>query len=1236
MAESPWGKGVAPIMASLTASIIRGTAGDDNLTGTGSNDTFALWQGGSDTVDAGGGNDVFRMGAALDAGDKLDGGTGRDYVLLNGDYSAGVVFNADTITNIEVIALGAGHSYKLTTNDGNVAAGEGLLVKAGALGSGDTLTFDGSAEADGKFYIIAGAGNDVLTGGAKHDVFDLTKGGNDTAHGGGGYDTFNLGAAFTAADTIDGGAGINTLSFDGTYASLALSTANVISIETLTFTGGNTYSGVTVTGDIASGNTLNIDASAAGSIALNLSAATSTAYVVTGSAGGDTITGNNTGTTYHLEAGGVDSLTGGAGNDAIYMGASLTASDTINGGGGRGDTLILDGDYSAGVVLNATTVTNVEHFMFAAGHDYKITIDAATLSDNTTVDGSSLGATDSLTFDASATATTQILTITGGAGDDVLTTGSHTINTFDITQGGDDTITCAGPRNTINAGAAFDAGDTIITGTGRATLNLDGDYSAGMTLNNISGSVNFAMATGNSYNFTLGAGVVAAGVSGGDSSHSLFLDASLASGKISVLDSFGSSTITGGSGNDSFTILAPAAGANILHGGGGNDTFQLNGLIGADDVIDGGTGSDTLTIAFNSTISDSNITHIDTLDLGHDLAIIGDITGGEGTLTIDFIFDGTVDLSGATTTSIVLEGKGGNDTFKFGGNFTAADSIAGYEGDDTLELNGDYSAGVTLSDSVINALHNVHLDSGHSYDLAVSGDIVTNVFNEIFALTVNAAALGAGDTLTLDLSAATVKGGYAITGGAGDDAVTFAGNFAASDTFDGGAGNDTLELNGDYSAGLTFGAATLTSVETLKLDDGYGYKLITNDGNVASGATMTVDASALTGTNTLNFDGSGEADGNFDFKFAGNFIATDSLTGGAGNDTLLLNGDYSAGVTFDAATIANIETISLAGGHSYTLQTNDANVAAGATMTIDAGALGGSDQLFFDGTAETDGHFAFIAGAGDDVITGGKLFDSFDLGNSNGAFLSGFDGNDTFTATSAAPVLNDSIDGGTGTDTLILNGDFSTPTLITHANLTSIETLQLLGAANSYSLTWADAITTALTVDASAAGQLTFSGAGDTTTAFTVTGSAGDDTITGGGQADILTGGFGADTLTGNGGGDLFVYNAATDSNTNALDSITDFTHGSDKFELNTGMFWSGEFSTNVALGSLDADLASAFASNGGGAASGYVFDFTGADFNGHSYLVVDSNGNGAYDGGVDLVIEITGHVGTISSGDFI
>ncbi|MBV9989990.1 MAG: hypothetical protein JOZ72_01740 [Alphaproteobacteria bacterium] len=1216
----------------------RGTNHDDtfNEASDTASDIFVLYKGGNDTVVAGSGDDVFKLGGAMNAGDRLDGGAGRDVVFLSGDYSAGLTLDDLTLQNIEVLRLRNGFDYKLAMADGNVAAGTFMSVDGRALGATHGLIFDGSAETDGHYLVYGGKGDDTLTGGALADKFHLEQGGNDTAHGGGGDDVFAIGRAFTAADVIDGGAGTDTLDFDGGYtganALILGAQSGVAGIEKLSFASGHSYA-VTVVNNITdgAGATLTVDASAltaSDTFSLDLTGATSAGYTVAGGAGNDSIKGSNTGSTYHLEAGGNDSLTAGSGDDTIYMGASLTASDTINGGGGRGDTLILDGDYSAGLVLNATTVTKVAKFEFAAGHDYKITLDAATVAstDSFAADGSKLGATDSLAFDASAMPVIAFLTITGGAGDDVLTTGSHTVNTFDITRGGDDTINCAGARNTVNAGAAFDTGDTI-TASGRVTLNLDGDYSAGMTLNNVSGSiVVFNMAVGNDYNFTLGAGLAAVSVSGGDSTHSLFLDASPIGGNLSVLDYFGSSTITGGSRDDSIVIMTPAAGANILHGGGGNDTFQLNGIIGADDLVDGGAGSDTLTIAFNSTITDSNITHIDTLDLAHDLTILGDITGGEGTLTIDFLsFDGTVDLTGATTTSFVLEGKGSIDTFKFAANFTAADSISGFEGDDILELNGDYTDGLTLSGSVINALRNVHLDAGHSYDLAVSGDIVTNTYGEVFVLKVNAAALGAGDTMTLDLTAATVKGGYAVTGGAGDDTVTFGGNLAASYTFDGGAGNDTLELNGDYSAGLAFGASTLTSVETLKLDDGHSYELTTNDGNVAGGATMTIDASALTGTHTLTFDGSGETNGAFIFAFAGGFTASDSITGGAGGDTLSLNGDYSLGVTFGASTLAGVENIIVADGHTYSLATNDANVAAGATMTIDASALTGSNQLFFDGTAETDGHFAFISGVADDVINGGKLSDSFDMSRSNGAFVNGFDGNDSFTFTAAANLLADSVNGGTGTDTLVLNGDFSTQTALTAGNLASIEALQLLGGAHSYNLTFADAVTTALSVDASAAASLTFSGAGDTTTTFTITGSTGADHITGGNKGDHFTGG---------GGADVFAYTAAAQSTGTTYDTVTDFAAGTDTFDFTTTVTQVYSASGSLDSGSsFDNELFGLNIMHANGATELTV---TGGTLAGHVFLVVDGDGNATYNAGSDYVIDITGHTGTITTGDFI
>ncbi len=206
------------------------------------------------------------------------------------------------------------------------------------------------------------------------------------------------------------------------------------------------------------------------------------------------------------------------------------------------------------------------------------------------------------------------------------------------------------------------------------------------------------------------------------------------------------------------------------------------------------------------------------------------------------------------------------------------------------------------------------------------------------------------------------------------------------------------------------GAASMTNIDILKLDAGHSYTLYANDGNIAAGAVLTVDASALGAANTALIDGSSETNGSFafiggagndsftggaqndafnltlggndfvhggagndTFSFGGAFTAADTVDGGANTDTISLNGDYSAGLTLGATTITSIENIVIAAaGHSYNLTTVDANVASGATLTINATALGASDTLTFNGAAENDGHFNIIGGAGSDTLAAAR------------------------------------------------------------------------------------------------------------------------------------------------------------------------------------------------------------------------------------------------------------------------
>jgi hypothetical protein len=324
-----------------------------------------------------------------------------------------------------------------------------------------------------------------------------------------------------------------------------------------------------------------------------------------------------------------------------------------------------------------------------------------------------------------------------------------------------------------------------------------------------------------------------------------------------------------------------------------------------------------------------------------------------------------------------------------------------------------------------------------------------------------------------------LQGDDIIHAGGGNDIIHFRGDLTSADSVDGGAGRDTVILRGDYfTTGLVFSPTTMTNVEALLLRGGHSYVLVTDDATVAAGQTLTVNGSELTASDTLQFYGGRETDGNlvmlggagndifglgqggntihagggddtiyadtallfhtnvFGSQVQGHLTASDSIDGGAGFDTISLIGDYD--LTFDASTITNIEELVLGGGgflnhYTYHLVMNDGNVAAGQTLTVDATRVGTLDTLSLDGSAETDGNFNIIGGPGDSEIrTGG--------GNDTVQFMAGTvdagAGDDIVTLgksvivgrtliTTTGTYLDNSLHGGIGADTLrIVSANF--------------------------------------------------------------------------------------------------------------------------------------------------------------------------------------------------------------------
>jgi Ca2+-binding RTX toxin-like protein len=181
--------------------------GNDVLRGGAQLDHLAGWNGGTDKLYGNGGDDRFQMGDKLDALDHIDGGAGNDEVDLGGDYSGGLTFAASTMVNAETLFLNGGTSYKLTMNDGNVAAGQHLSLIGDLLHASDTLIANASAETDGSYYIGGGEGDDILIGGQGGNTL-YGNAGKDKMTAGAGSDTFLYVSASESSgsthDTITG------------------------------------------------------------------------------------------------------------------------------------------------------------------------------------------------------------------------------------------------------------------------------------------------------------------------------------------------------------------------------------------------------------------------------------------------------------------------------------------------------------------------------------------------------------------------------------------------------------------------------------------------------------------------------------------------------------------------------------------------------------------------------------------------------------------------------------------------------------------------------------------------------------------------------------------------------------------------------------------------------------------------------------------------------------------------
>ncbi len=182
-------------------------------TGGSGSDWFAIDKGGADSILADAGDDYIEAGSALDADDRIDGGSGTaDRLAVSGTLN--VTLGPQTVTGVEVIEVRDG-SVSLTLDDATAAsatpdAGTLFRVDASGQAMGSSLIASAAAVSSVGVALLGGAGDDSLVGGLQADSLEGAAG-NDTLLGGWGDDTLVGGAG---VDRLVGGAGNDLFVFD--------------------------------------------------------------------------------------------------------------------------------------------------------------------------------------------------------------------------------------------------------------------------------------------------------------------------------------------------------------------------------------------------------------------------------------------------------------------------------------------------------------------------------------------------------------------------------------------------------------------------------------------------------------------------------------------------------------------------------------------------------------------------------------------------------------------------------------------------------------------------------------------------------------------------------------------------------------------------------------------------------------------------------------------------------------
>ena len=929
---------------------ILGGGGQDALTGGTKNDTID-GAGGQDAIDGKGGADHISGGAANDTitigskteftstvgTDTIDGGAGVDTITWTGAMNMEAA-SLSTISNTEIWSIAAGSDFTisdavLTNNPGVtfVFAGAGTLSggedTAGAALMTEAISFTATG-GDYAMKLIGSSGDDVYT-------FDAT-------------------GTLTAADTIDGNAGTDTIQLENN-TSATDSTGNAVTaviganakglekIVVLDQADADYAGNATLTIDSGYTDTaLTIDASALDTDPTNgavgevftLTNNDDVAVTVTSGDARDVIT-DGAGAANIDTGNGNDSITSGGGNDTIKAGAGI---DTINSGAGTDNI-------DAGAGNDVINVTTWSDFKTSGG---VVTIEGGAGTDTIRFDESANNALVLTAPEVSEISGVEVILLDSGTATSAITLGNAAME---------------------SNGGVFN----ITTNDGAGATTVDASAVS-------NGVINVTSDNGNASNDVLYGG-------SGDDTFTFGLNG-LADGD----------TINGFGGSDTI-ILNAADGGNVTAVIDFTDTKNIEKV---STKVAAATGLDTHTITLNIVTATPAALNAGALEVDFS-GLTNPAVGGatfNGTTVTDSKVDFTITGSSKSDT---LTGSAGHDNISAGG-VLVADSITGGSGNDTLSgaSGNDTLKGGTGNDNITGNAGADSVDGGAGNDVISGGDGADTIDGEGGADTIT---LGAGkDILEYDAAAdstgstkdnitdftqSTINAVTTDTVTAGDSVNI---NFG---TLDNTANTFTLSDKGDVAnAGLA--GAAIDGVQgsfVFAVDSSTVYLDFNGDGLLnASDLQITFDGLETFHSNDINAIVTAGTGG--DTLTGGN--GDDSLTGGSGDDSI--TGGYGADVIVSAD---GADVVSGGGGA-------DTITDAAGAATITGGA--GNDTI----TGGT-GIDSITAGTGDDLIdlsgvlvvaNGDKITDFEDAGAVVGDVIK-LEADDTSDATAAgsAPVI---------------------------------------------------------------------------------------------------------------------------------------------------------------------------------------------------------------------------------------